>query len=137
MASRFVIDASVALSWCFDDEKSKHGDAVLDLLAETSALAPPIWPLEVVNVLLVAERKRRITRAASERFLTILRSLPIAVAPQPVDGVFGGTFGLARAAGLSSYDASYLLLASREGLPLATLDRSLRRAAKRVGVPLV
>jgi len=137
MASRFVIDASVALSWCFEDEASRRGDRVLDLLAETSAIAPAVWPLEVANVLLVAERTKRISRGESERFLAILRSLPISVVPQPTPQIFGGAFALGRDTGLSSDDASYLLLAMREGLPLATLDRPLRRAAKRVGVEVL
>jgi predicted nucleic acid-binding protein len=137
MASRFVVDNSVVMTWCFEDEASKRGDAILDLLAETSAIAPAVWPLEVANVLLVAERSKRISRGESERFLAILHSLPIAVAPQPTPQVFGGAFALARDTGLSAYDASYLLLAMREGVPLATLDRRLRRAARRVGVEVI
>jgi predicted nucleic acid-binding protein len=137
MGSRFVVDASVALSWCFEDEASKYGDRVLDLLAETSAVAPAVWPLEITNVLLVAERKKRISRSASARFLAILWSLPISVVPQPTTQIYGGAFALARDTGLSAYDASYLLLALREGLPLATSDRGLKRAATRVDVELV
>ena len=73
----FVLDCSTAMAWCFEDEDSRHADRILERFAISPAVVPTIWPLEVVNVLIVAQRKRRITLAASARFLTLLRSLPI------------------------------------------------------------
>jgi predicted nucleic acid-binding protein len=133
----FVIDNSVVMSWCFEDESAGYADEVLDRLMGGQALVPEIWPLEVANVLLVAERRKRITRADSGRFLTLLRGLPIEVMTGPSHLPFDEIMPLARETGLSSYDASYLALATRQGLPMATLDASLRRAAKRCKVPLL
>ena len=79
MTEQFVIDNSVVMSWCFRDETNKYADAVLEMLTETTAYVPSIWPLEVVNVLLVAERKKRLSEADSARFLTLLSQLPIIV----------------------------------------------------------
>jgi predicted nucleic acid-binding protein len=134
---RFVVDNSVVMAWCFEDEAGGYADTVLDALAQGEALVPGIWPLEVVNVLLVGERKGRLTAADTTRFLHLLDKLPIQVVPEPPGRVTGAVLTLARDQGLSSYDASYLDLAMREGLPLATLDETLRRAAARSAVPLL
>ena len=134
---RFVLDASVAMSWCFEDEAEGYADGILDKLVESEALAPSVWPLEVANVIVVAERRGRLRPTESSRFLHLLRSLPIEVIQEPSEGVTGEILALAREQDLSSYDASYLDLAMREGLPIATLDASLRSAALRCSVPLV
>jgi predicted nucleic acid-binding protein len=131
MTAQFVLDASVVLSWCFDDETSPYTDALLDLLAEGEAFVPSIWPLEIVNVLVNAERAGRLVHADALKFLRLIASLPITVIPESPARVFSEVLALAREEGLSSYDAAYLDLALREGLPLATQDRALRRAAKR------
>lgn len=132
----FVLDTSVTMAWCFDDESNSYADAVLGQLAESTALAPGIWPLEVSNVLVIAERRKRMTKADSVRFQELLQELPIRVEVSTPQRIFGAILDLARAQNLSTYDASYLDLAMRTGLPIATLDDALRPAAKRCGVAL-
>ncbi|RMF31326.1 MAG: PIN domain-containing protein [Chloroflexi bacterium] len=136
MGEQFVIDASVVMAWCFEDEASLYADAVLERLAKATAIAPIIWPLEVGNVLVVAERRGRITAAETVRFLDLLRQLPIAVEGGTASRIFGEILALAREQRLSTYDAAYLDLAMRAGLPLATQDAALRQAAARCGVPV-
>ena len=133
----FVMDNSVVMAWCFENESSPHADKVLALLEKDQALVPGIWPLEVVNVLLVAERKRRLSKADATRFLDLLHSLPIHVEVETDVRVMDKILALGRESGLSSYDASYLDLAIRRGLPLATLDMKLQKAARDFRVPLV
>jgi predicted nucleic acid-binding protein len=120
------------MAWCFGDEATPYSESVLEALAESEALVPPIWPLEVANVLLVGERKKRLVPAQSLRFVELLQSLPITLDAdvRPL----GELLGLAREQGLTSYDASYLDLAVRTGLPLASLDGDLLKAADRYGV---
>ena len=132
----FVIDTSVTMAWCFRDETSLYADAVLESLAGFAALAPPVWPLEVGNVLVVAERRGRLNKAGSVRFLSLLRQLPITVAQETPRRTFGEILALAREQSLSTYDASYLDLAMRNGLPLATQDTRLEEAARRCSVPV-
>ena len=132
----FVLDASVVLSWCFEDETSPYADAVLESLAETVALAPAIWPLEIGNVLVVTERRSRLDNAASVRFLSLLRQLPITVEQETAGRMFGEILTLTHGQQLSTYDASYLDLAMRADLPLATQDSALRQAAVRCGAEI-
>jgi len=124
------------MSWCFRDESSKYADIVLDYLQKSNAVVPPVWPLEVVNVLLVAERTKRLSEADSMRFLTLLNQLPIKVEEGQSEEMMLRTLSLARKYRLSSYDASYLDLAMRKGLPIATLDKGLRAAAQKTEVPI-
>ena len=132
----FVLDTSVTMAWCFEDETNPYADAVLDCLIDNAALAPSIWPLEVGNVLLVAERRKRISQSNSMRFLELLSSLPIKTESFSEQRMFEAVLNLARKLGLSSYDASYLDLALQTGLKLATLDQSLRKAADHCGVAI-
>jgi len=129
-----VLDCSVTMAWCFEDEADEYGEAVLDFLRGGKALVPPIWPFEVANVLLVAERRKRLARADAFRFLALLRALPISVDQQPGDQALNDVLALAREQKLSAYDAAYLELALRRGCALATLDERLRLAAKRTGI---
>lgn len=131
----FVIDTSVAMAWCFEDETTQATDAVLDRLRDDQAVVPPIWPLEVANVLLVAERRGRLSEAQANRFLGLLAQLTIDVDDSPTD--MGGVIAAGRRHTLSSYDASYLVLAERLGAPLATLDKPLTKAAHKAGVELL
>lgn len=131
----FVIDTSLAMAWCFEDEATKATEAVLDALADDEAVVPAIWPLEVANVLLVAERRGRLTEAQANRFLELLGHLPIQVDGSAADA--GAILAVGRRHTLSSYDASYLVLAERRGAALATLDRPLAKAARKAGVPLL
>ena len=133
----FVLDTSIVMSWCFEDEASLYADKVLEALDGDQAVVPTVWPLEVVNVLLVAERKRRLSKADTIRFLALLRSLPIRVEMETSDRIMGEILTLARETGLSSYDASYVDLAMRRNLPIATLDKGLRKTLGRCQVPLL
>ncbi len=137
MSEDFVIDTSVVMSWCFKDETNRYADGILDLLEGATALAPSIWPLEVGNVLLVAERRKRLSEADSMRFITLLSELPIIVEQEPPERMIHEILTLAREHKLSSYDASYLDLAMRKGLSIATIDKNLVAAAKRSQVPIV
>lgn len=137
MSSKFVIDNSVVMSWCFEDEANRYADAVLDSLTDAVAIVPSIWPLEVINVLLVAERRQRLNQTASARFLTLLGKLPIEVEQGQPEARMGELLALGRANQLSSYDTSYLELAMRQGVPIATLDQKLIEAARTVAVPLL
>ncbi len=136
MVKQFVVDNSIVMAWCFADEASAYADAILDRLASTEALVPAIWPLEVGNVLLVAERHNRLSEADSARFVALLDELPLTVEQEVPQRALGEILMLAREHRLSTYDASYLDLAMRSGLPIATLDAGLRRAAKACQVPL-
>ncbi len=133
----FVVDASVALAWHFDDEVSEYADRVLERLREDQAFVPAIWPLEVANGLLIAERRKRLSAAKLARAVELTQELAISVSEQGAEVALGPVLDLARAEKLSAYDAAYLELAMREGLPLATRDAALQAAARRVGVPLV
>ncbi len=137
MGSDFVIDNSVVMSWCFQDEASRSADFILDRLEEATAFVPSIWPLEVGNVLLVAERHQRLGEGDSARFLALLSELPIRIDQESPERMFKEILALARRQNLSSYDASYLDLAMRKGLPLATFDKRLLAAAKRSRVPVL
>ena len=137
MDDNFVIDNSVVMTWCFKDETSQYADHILDRLEDSTGFVPSIWPLEVCNVLLVAERKKRIGEAGSTRFIALLSELPIIVEQESPERMIKDIFALARKHKLSSYDASYLDLAMRKGLPIATLDKNLSAAAKRSKVPIL
>ena len=136
--ARLVPDASATLTWCFEDEAMPWTDALLaDLRAGGEAIVPAHWPAEVANALLTAVRRGRISREKANRFFVDLRAMPIRIDPQSDEGVFDRVFKLADQYSLTIYDAGYLELAIREGLPLATLDNDLRKAARASGVPLV
>ncbi len=136
-AERCVLDASVVMAWCFADEKAAYADDVLEWLETKEAVVPAVWPLEVGNVLLVAERKKRLSHATAVRFLSLLGSLPISVDQESPDRMLKEVLTLAREHGLSTYDASYLDLAMRSNIPLATLDSALMKAAKKCRVALL
>ena len=133
----FVVDCSVTMAWAFEDQSTEQTDAVLERLIAEEAVVPDIWALEVANVLLAAERRKRLTRAKTTRFIELLGGLPIAFDDDGQMHVFASVLPLARDARLSSYDAAYLELAMRLDVPLATTDASLRRAAREAGVTLL
>lgn len=134
---RLVLDCSVVMSWCFEDEDNAYSSDVLELLPTSEAVVPSIWPLEIGNVLLVAERRNRITMADSNRFLKLLADLPITIDEVSSAVILPDVLSLGRQLNLSSYDAAYLELAIRTGLPLASLDKQLQQAAIKFGVTLV
>jgi predicted nucleic acid-binding protein len=129
-----VIDASITAAWCFEDEQTEYARHLLKRSKDLKLYAPAIWPLEMANVLVVNERKKRITSADTVQFVKLLNELDIQVDRPPVMQPFDATLLLARTYNLSAYDAAYLELALREGVPLATLDNQLRQAAVTAGV---
>lgn len=130
----FVLDASATLAWCFEDEATADAAVLLERLREGEAVVPPLWLLELANGLVVAERRGRLTRADSTRFLALVGQLPIRIDQTSTLDLAASVMDLARAYELSAYDAAYLELALRLGQPLATLDARLRHAAERAGV---
>src|SRR5437879_5871951 len=131
-----VIDCSLTMAWFFKDEATPYTNAVRASFASERAVVPSLWPLEVANVLLMGERRKRSTQAKTAKWLRFLSALPIAVEPETPRFAFDPFLALARSHKLTAYDAAYLELAIRRGLPLATLDHDLEKAAKALGVPL-
>jgi predicted nucleic acid-binding protein len=136
---RFVLDASVTLSWLLRDTSSRdapYAFAVLNALRlpGASAEVPVTWGLEIANVIARGEAKAQITEAQSGAFLEMLGAASIQADAGTFTHALSDTLQLARRYHLSSYDASYLELALRSALPLATLDEDLRRAADKAGV---
>jgi predicted nucleic acid-binding protein len=133
----FVLDASMTMQWCFDDESTPASDAIFNRLRDDEAYVPAIWAYEVANVLLSAERRGRISAQTATRFLHVLDSLPIRISAGPTITELSPLISLAHHNQLSAYDAAYLDLAMRSGYFLATGDERLRKAAARVGVDLL
>ena len=135
----FVLDNSVAMRWLLASNKAsdqRYAELVLKSLVDAEVLVPNLWHLEVANVLLSATNRKEIEVSEVERFTAQLENLPITVDTLTANQVFGHTISLARAYRLSSYDAAYLELALREGLPLASLDKDLLKAAKRSDIEI-
>jgi len=135
--SKFVLDCSVAAAWCFEDEASELTDALLEKVRDFGAVVPSLWLLEITNVLLTAERRKRIAVNDATTRLELLRILPISIEHPNQADVFNSVITLARVEGLTSYDATYLELAIRQGLPLATLDKKLAQAARNVNIEVL
>jgi len=132
-----VIDASIALTWCFEDEASPETDAIFDLVRDQGALVPAHWCVEVGNVLRQAELRGRIAPEDVTARLALMASLRILTDTETSDRAWRETMSLARSERLTVYDAAYLELALRRGLPLATLDRDLIAAAARLGAAVL
>jgi predicted nucleic acid-binding protein len=132
-----VLDASMAAAWCFADEASEAGWALLDRIADEGALVPSLWHLEMANLLTQAERRGRIDRATAGAMAETLMELPISVDTETPVRALGIIRHLAETEGLSSYDAAYLELAIRTALPLASRDRALLAAARRAGLKTI
>jgi len=133
----FVVDASVTLAWFFGDEASTYADTILDRLEQDEAVAPAIWPLEVANGLRTAERRGRLDAAELPRIRELVGGLPVRIETIELEAALGEVLEMARSLDLSAYDAAYVALAARRGLPLATVDDRLRRACDRAGVNFV
>ena len=133
---QFVLDCSVAMSWCLVDEDNDYANAVLALMPDAVAFVPEIFTLEIANTLLVAERRNRMTSTQTTNAINLIQSLPIQIDPQTSALALGATLTLAREQELASYDAAYLELTIRLGLPLVTLDDRLAKAATRCSVSL-
>ncbi len=133
----FVLDASVALLWLVPQTNPAgvdYADATLNSLKESQALVPSLCALEIANVVAKVESKGIVTEADSQRFITLLGRLNIVTDPATAAHALGDTLNLARRYKLSTYDAAYLELALRAGLPLATLDAGLTKVAAKAGV---
>jgi len=132
-----VLDASVALAWCFPDEQSPYADQVLQELEGRSVLVPAIWALEIANGLLVGERRKRLTQGEVVRFIDLLEIVPVQEVSVSISTQIAGVLPVAREYGLSAYDASYLDVAIRHGADLATADDMLEKAARKAGVSIL
>ncbi|TPW12182.1 MAG: hypothetical protein FD130_1823 [Halothiobacillaceae bacterium] len=133
----FVLDASVTMAWLFNDESSKYTDGILQRVESDTAWVPTLWLYEVANVLVTGESCHRFSEAQARRFTELLSSLPIQVKEPTKASLWGSVLDLSKEHRLTAYDAAYLDLAMREGIPLATQDKALRKAARRVGVELL
>jgi len=133
----FVLDCSATLPWIFEDEATDATNRLrFDLRDGAEALVPSLWHLELANVLITAEKRKRIDRVRIEGFLETLQAYRIIVDDETTTRAWNATLDLAVRCKLSTYDAAYLELALRRRLPLATLDEALRKAAIAVGVSL-
>ena len=137
MNASFVVDCSVAMTWLFEEEATKLTAELLDRLKAEDAVVPDLWFIEIANVVALAERKGRITLTQSTEFVRHLLLLGIEVDAEAHTRAFDQLLPLCRAHRLTSYDATYLDLAIRRQLPLATLDKSLREAAVTMGLSLL
>ena len=136
----FVLDACVAISWCFPDDPSEntpYSQGVLDLLEKADAVVPEIWAYEIANSIFVSySRRKRIDEKQIQTFIQLIESLPIRLEHFSWQENIG-LEKLARKHELAAYDVSYLALAKQKGLPLATSDGPLAKAAQAEGVELI
>ncbi len=137
--TRFVLDASYAISWVSESERTPEALKYLHALGqlEAEALVPALWCNEIANVLLTMERSKKLPLDLIAKWTEAFCSMPITVFPATVEHSLIEVWTLAQAHGLSAYDAVYLHLAMREQVPLATFDRQLIKVAPKVGVRLL
>ena len=131
-----VLDASTTLAWYFDDETTPETDAVLEQVARAGAVVPSLWRLEVANAFQMALRRNRITRSYRDEVLAQLRDMPISIDLETDAQAWTATLSLSERFSLTLYDATYLELAHRQNLPLATRDQELRSAANSLEIKL-
>ena len=129
-----VLDVSVALAWCFEDEASTECDAIAERVGDEGAVVPALWHLELGNVLLQAERRGRIAMDDIHARLDLLRAMPIKIDTETAGRAWTDILLLAHSEMLTTYDAAYLELALRLRAPLATRDKQLIAAALKRGV---
>lgn len=135
--SKFILDCSLTMAWCFEDESTDYSEHILDIATQTTMIVPAIWPLEIANVLTIAERKKRILPSKATAFKESLDMFLIEIDGGLLQKPIGTILELTRETGLTAYDACYLELAIRKNLPLATLDKELKKAAHKMKVILV
>jgi len=133
---KFVLDCSVTMSWCFEDEVTEYSEKILEALKNVEVYVPELWSLEISNVLLIAERKKRLSEADSAHFIELIHALPIQIDKETSSRALASIISIGREFGLTSYDAAYLELAMRKGIPLATFDKNLNHACKKSGVEI-
>jgi predicted nucleic acid-binding protein len=129
-----VVDSSIALTWCFEDEASPVTDTLFERIRDEGAVVPGLWHLDLGNVLVQAARRGRISRADVARRLSLIADLPILVDRETSARAWREILLLAWRENLTTYDAAYLELAERQGLPLLTRDKALADAARRSGL---
>jgi predicted nucleic acid-binding protein len=132
-----VLDCSTIVAWVLDEEAGEQAAAVIDRLADSVAIVPDIWPREVANALVRAERQGRLAPEQTGLVVEQIEKLPVALDETDVPVALHDVLDIARQAGLTAYDSAYLELAIRLGLPLATLDRRLAAAARARGVEVL
>lgn len=137
MKAGFVLDSSVAMAWCFGDEATPAIHALLERMQAETAAVPAWWFIELANVLALAEHRQRISPREVARFIALIETFDLDIDHEAPKRAFGDLLPLCRTHRLTSYDAVYLELALRRQLPLASLDDSLRGAAKACGVELL
>jgi predicted nucleic acid-binding protein len=136
-ADGIVIDSSLAAAWLFADEVTSETEALLDALENGRGLVPTLWHFELTNMLVQAERRKRLGSDDASALLGFIDSLPIETDSEAPASRRRDVWVLARRHKLTSYDAVYLELAIRAGLPLATRDQDLIRAATECGVSVL
>jgi predicted nucleic acid-binding protein len=132
-----VLDGSATVAWLIPDERTAASQRVLDQVGDNGAIVPMLWRLEIGNALLLAVRRKRMSKPDRAEALSKLSDLPIEIDSEPFIHAWASTLALADRFNLTLYDACYLELAQRRGLPLATLDKDLRKAAKALDIPLL
>ena len=132
-----VLDSSVTLSWCFQDESTSATDELLDRVGAIGAVCPAPWPLEVSSGLLMSERRGRVDPRRRQQLLNFIRDLPVEIDVDGVSRVWGPINQLALRFTLTAYDAAYLELAQRLELPLASLDQAMRSAADQLRISVL
>ena len=135
--SKFVLDCSITMSWFFEDESDEYSDLIMDKLNIDGAVVPQIWTSEVVNALLVGEKKKRLQRTQSLWILEKLQKLPISVDDFKPNRLMSEILTLSGKHKLSAYDGAYLELALRLNLPLSTRDKALTTSAVGAGIRIV
>lgn len=133
----FIVDASLTMTWCFEDEATPATNELLDAAARSGAVAPPLWRIEVANAFQSAIRRKRIDAAYRDASLADLGRLPIMIDSDADAQIWTTTLRLSDRYSLTIYDACYLELAQRRNLPLATLDQELRVAGGALGLSLL
>jgi predicted nucleic acid-binding protein len=132
-----VLDCSATLSWFMPDEGGPDAAELRERVTNEGAVVPVLWPIEIGNVLLFATRNRRMNASQRAAALEALGHLPIEIDPGTLNEIWSATLTLADELRLTLYDACYLELAHRRALPLATLDKELRSAGRKLGIPLL
>ena len=132
-----IADISVVLAWLFEEEQTAKALDVLRRIEKDTLLVPPLWWSELENGILMGERRGRKTLAESSAFLKLVRALPIRTDDTPRHRVSDDILDIGRRFNLTSYDATYVELAVREGVPLATFDAAVRKCASNVGVKIL
>lgn len=125
----YVVDVSAALSWLLEDERDAQASRMLHAVVALGAVVPNLWPLELHNALLSAERRKRLTSADVTAMLADVAALPISIERQEEPLRDESVLTLARRYGLTAYDAAYLHLSARTGFAIMTRDNALRAAA--------